>query len=103
MCLEGGSGPGRNNVCWHTGVHLGHAREGRLGGRLGAGHVQVRDDTADICEMRLLELEERHPLRNLEVILAIRWRRDVEMEDPDVKETMDREYIRLGVTFVSRF
>ena len=55
--------------------------------------------------MALLECEERRPLRkgNLEVILAIRWRRDIEIEDRDVEEIVDGEYMRLGVSLASRF
>ena len=85
-------------------------RQGRREGGYLEMEVLVTDwlgerchDTGDMCEKTLLELKERRPLRNSEGILAIRWRRDVEMEDPDVEETMDREYIRLVVTFVSRF
>lgn len=56
-----------------------------------------------MCEMALLE--DDRPLRkgNLEVIVVIRRRRDIEMEDWDVEEIEDGEYLRLGASLVSRF
>jgi hypothetical protein len=56
-----------------------------------------------MCEMALLE--EDLPLRkgNLEVMVATRRRIDIEMEDWDVEDVEDGEYIRLGVSLISRF
>lgn len=74
--------------------------EGGVGDWLGdRGH-----DTPDMCEMALLEWEERRPLRkgNLEAMEVIRRRMDIEMEDRDVEEVVEGEYMRLGVSLVSR-
>ena len=76
--------------------------EGGVGDWLGErGHGIL--ETWEMCEMALLE--EDRPLRNgnLEVIVVIRRRRDIEMEDWDVEEIEDGEYMRLGVSLVSIF
>jgi hypothetical protein len=74
--------------------------EGGVGDWLGErGH-----DTPDMCETALLEAR---PLRkgNLEVMVPMRRRMEMEMENWEVEEEIvDGEYMRLGaVSWVSRF
>jgi hypothetical protein len=80
-----------------------------LGGRI-SGDGGVGDWLGErghgILEMwEIALLEEDRPLRNgnLEVMVAIRRRMDIEMEDWDVEDVDDGEYIRLGVSLISRF
>ncbi len=80
---------------------------GRISGDGGEGErLGDRDHgTLEICEMAPLEEGRPRPLRkcNMEAMVVIRRRRDIEMEDRDVEEIVEGECMRLGVSWTSRF